>query len=109
MILVICGIIPIQDDSDSTLLYDYQPEGRIAETTTISTCAMEDELKMDENQSKAYSANKTKEDRNKPQMDSINNQNMKTAKVLLHKLTKQEIMDLTKNKKNKIGQKEKEN
>ena len=48
------------------------------------------------------------EDLNEPQVDSLNNQNMKTVKILLQKLNTQEIMDLTKNKKTKIEQRGKE-
>ena len=83
-------------------------KSRISETTTFPVSDMENVIKTDERQPKAQSSNKTNEDTNKPQMDSINNQNMKMAKILLHKLTKREIMDLTKNKKTKTEQKEKE-
>ena len=51
---------PVHDDSDSTIIYDYQSEAKVLETKTSSTGVMENVINLDENQSKVYSANNTK-------------------------------------------------
>ena len=98
----------VHDDSDSTIIYDYQAEAGLLESKISSTCAMETETISDENQSKIYSANNKNEDIIEPQVNSSNNQNMKTVKIILQKLNTQDIMDLTRNKKTKIEQRRKE-
>ena len=93
------------DDSDSTIIYDYQSEVDVLEIKTSSICAMETETNseeiqskinstkntmetetnLEENQSMTYSTNNKKENINEPHMDSSNNQNMKTVKIILQK------------------------
>ena len=55
-----------------------------------------------------YSTNNTKENINESQLDSSNNQNMKTVKIIVQKLSTQEINELTKNKKARSEQRGKE-
>ena len=113
------------DDSDSTIIYDYQPDVNDIEIKIISICAMETETKTEEiksmfnstkntketetypeeqtypkeNQTMIHSINNKKESTIEPQMDSSNNQNMKTVKIIFKKLSTQEINEPPKTKK----------
>ena len=89
----------VHDDSDSTIIYDYQAETKALETKTSATGTMEKEMNLNDKQSKVHSANIVKEGQREHQVDLSIDQNMRHVKILLQKLNTQEIMDLTTDKK----------
>ena len=105
------------DESDSTIIYDYQPDINNTEIKNRSTSATEIETKSEEtkstlkstkntieteinpkdqkyskgNQAMTDPTNNKKENTFEPQIKSSRNQNIKTVKIVLQKISTQEI------------------
>ena len=71
---------------------------KLAETKNISMGGTENETYLDKNQSKTHLSNRIEKESNEPQLDPLNEQNMKALKIILQKLDPQEIKEQTKNR-----------